>query len=113
MVSYIFFIYYYKECFKLYNKYGFALFFNLAAIGILIFPFVSYNILLDRLNYYLFGFRFIIFAFYAHYFLIVTKKKEITKLIMLLFMTLLFLQFLTMIYSGSNGISPFQFISNF
>jgi hypothetical protein len=110
LIIYVVFIINYKQCSKLYNKYGFVLFFNLAVIGIVIFPLVSYNLLLDRINYYFYGFRFIVFAFYAHYFLIINKKR-FTTLAFVLFMLLMFVQFLLVVSSGSNGISPFQFVS--
>jgi hypothetical protein len=112
LLVYTLFIYHYQQCTKLYSKFGFVLFFNLAVIGVIIFPLVSYNILLDRINYYFYGFQFIVFAFYAHYFLIINKNK-FASLMFILFMILMFVQFLSVISSGSNGISPFQFVSDF
>lgn len=109
IVVYVLFINYYQQCCKLYTRYGFVLFFNLAAIGIIVFPLVSHNILLDRINYYFYGFRFIVFAFYAHYFVIVNKNK-FASVIFILFMILMFIQFIFAIDSGTNGISPFQFV---
>lgn len=111
-VVYCLFILNYKQCFKLYDKYGFVLFFNLSVIGIILQPLVVSNILLDRIVYYFYGFRFVTFAFYFHYFFLL-KKNIFISIIMIGFMILLFVQFLFSISSGSNGISPFQFVPDF
>lgn len=110
-VVYCLFIFNYKQCFKFYNKYGFVLFFNLSVIGIIMQPLVVSNILLDRIVYYFYGFRFVTFAFYFHYFFLL-KKNIFISIIMIIFMILLFVQFLVTIGSGSNGISPFQFVTD-
>lgn len=107
-IVYLVFINNYEKCSIMYKKYGFILFFNLSVIGTLIFPLVHNNILLDRINYYFMGFRFLTFAFYSHYFLKVNRIKFETFLI-IGFMIMMFLQFLKLIEEGSNGISPFQF----
>ena len=111
-ISNIFFIYNYQRCSKVYQKYGFILYFNLSILGTLLFPIVADNILLDRINYYFYGFRFITFSFYAHYFLKI-QKRIFEKLIIIGFIILMFMQFIISIESRNNGISPFQFVTKF
>jgi hypothetical protein len=109
-ISYFIFFTSYDKCFRLYKRFGFALFFNLSLIGIILFPLIRQNILLDRVNYYFFGFRFIIFSFYSHYYLTI-NKNIFTYIFIILFMMIFLFTFINDIYVGSNNISPYIFIN--
>lgn len=102
-------IFYYHECSNQYKNIGFYLFFNLSALGIILFPLVSNNILLDRIVYYFGAFKFVTFGFYTHYFICIRKNwylNFIGKLIIIAY----FINFLMAISASSNQCSPFQFI---
>lgn len=105
---YLFMLFHYKECGEYFKEKGFYLFFNLASIGIIIFPLVASNILLDRAIYYFGSFAFVVFGFYAYYFII--KKKQFYRIIGLCSIILYLLFFIKSIDSGTNKCSPFQFI---
>jgi hypothetical protein len=109
IVIYAVMIFYYNKCSQYYLNYGFYLFFNLTAFGIILFPLVSNNILLDRIVYYFGAFKFVTFGFYAHYFISI-KKQWYFKCIGAVIIIAYFLNFLLAISSGSNQCSPFQFI---
>ena len=104
-------LYHYHESGKCYKKKGFYLFFNLTSIGIILFPLVSFNILLDRIIYYFGAFKFVTFGFYAHYFIFV-RKNIYLNIIGIFIIIAYFLTFLMAIYNCSNQCSPFQFIGS-
>lgn len=105
---YLFMLFHYKECGEYFKKKGFYLFFNLASIGIILFPLAASNILLDRAIYYFGFFAFVVFGFYAYYFII--KKKKIYRIIGVCSIILYLLLFIKSISGGSNKCSPFFFI---
>lgn len=105
---YLFMLFHYKECGEYFKEKGFYLFFNLASIGIVLFPIVSSNILMDRTLYYFGSFAFVVFGFYAYYFII--KKKGIYRIVGLCSIILYFLQFVRSISGGTNKCAPFLFI---
>lgn len=111
LIIYSIMIIYYERCSKEYLNYGFYLFFNLTALGIVLFPLVANNILLDRIIYYLGAFKFVTFGFYTHYFICI-RKKLFLNIIGAVIVLAFFVNFLHAISLSSNQCSPFQFIND-
>lgn len=109
IIFYAIMLYFYSECANEFKTNGFYLFFNLTAFGIVLFPLVSDNILLDRIIYYFGAFKFVTFGFYVYYF-IYHRKMWFLNFLGVAIIIAYFIDFLMRIAGSSNQCSPFQFI---
>lgn len=102
-------IFYSKELKETYKNHGVIIYYNLFFIGQLLFALVAGNIVFERLSYYFYFFRFVIYAITTYHFFHV-KPINIIKVLIACSMILIFLSsFIIAIITSQSKCSPFQF----
>jgi len=91
------------------EKSGFLIYWNLFFIGLLLKPFTDFILVLSRINWYFYKFRFIILAFLLHY-LWQHRKNPINMFFFWFFLATIIIFFVYEIYVEAHFMSPFQFI---
>lgn len=99
-----------KACFKFTD---FVVYYNLYMIGQILFPIVAGSIILERMSYSFYFFRFVVFAFVVYYFLKNYKDNIIIHGVTYFLILVYALSFIIGILTSVSKCSPYQFFFTF